>query len=178
MSGRGAGGRARSRVALGWWLQPRRRRVSSAGSLGIYMLALRDQGRVPHLGGTAEAICKRLVPNRPILVFYEGDPTWHELLPVWPVGPARWICLTPDDDLYGVSLYDVDPSDGPIELSELTADFEVPDVIDRPVYRFRNYPGHVALKTLLRDGRKAAKEERGAGAELVPPRSLTLSVRW
>ena len=112
------------------------------------------------LDGGEEAEWSELEPGCYVLAWFSDDTVWHEML-VTALGEdglaAVW---TPDQDHYALQLQG-DPEVGAVALRLLDPSGELPDSIQKKVYRFSHYPSRDWLRSLIRQGAKIYEEEAG-----------------
>ena len=115
----------------------------------------------PYRGDAGEEFFEKLTPGQHYGCWYADDDVWHERVALWPVGRHRWATLSPDGDVDVEPLDRSDPEHGPTRLREADAAGTVNLPRGGLLYGFSAYPTEDELRARLREGRRAADDERG-----------------
>ena len=115
-----------------------------------------------HLVAAEAAFWRNLRPGSRLLVLYIGDDTYHERLALWPVTEGRWVCYTPDADMYDEAIDGTDP-ENVLETLPLEPRGRLPPGLRNRAYRFARLPSEAELRGLIREGcaeaRRICQEE-------------------
>ncbi|CAK0886056.1 unnamed protein product [Prorocentrum cordatum] len=105
-------------------------------------------------GAAARKFWRRLRPGDLYPAWFEDDMVWHERMCLWPTAEAgTWLILTPDGHVSAESV--VGSLEGPAQTRAMRGGV-VPAAVRESVYRFKEHPGSMELRTLVSEAHEEA----------------------
>ena len=86
--------------------------------------------------------CRLLEPGHWALLWFDGDDVWHQRLLLWPSrrDKSRFVCVTPDEEIYEEPFLEVDPLNHSIASYGLDGRLSRPSGLRHDVYGFDEEP--------------------------------------
>ena len=111
--------------------------------------------------------CRLLEPGHWALLWFDGDDVWHQRLLLWPSrrDKSRFVCVTPDEEIYEEPFLEVDPLNHSIASYGLDGRLSRPSGLRQDVYGFDEEPSKDDILGWLEIGRAEGQRLLAAAGE-------------